>query len=158
MHAPVDDARQVELQEALSQRHEGEQARVEEEQEQQAPLHGETVRHGGVLQTANTFFKRPREAQSRRELCLPPVVSRDTVFWQFSMMAELVEAHTVISSRLWRVTMSEICARGSNAKHETGGKAPGPGSAGRTPVGGSEPVTWPTIVIVSCTHQLLPLH
>lgn len=45
MPAPVDDTRHVELQQALSQRHEGQQARVEEEQKQQAPLHSETVRH-----------------------------------------------------------------------------------------------------------------
>lgn len=48
-HTPVHDPRQVELQEALSEGHEGQQAGVEEEQEQHAPLHSEAVRHGAVL-------------------------------------------------------------------------------------------------------------
>lgn len=57
MPTPVDDTRQVELQQALSQRHEGQQAGVEEEQEQQSPLHSEHVRHGAVLQRGSTDWQ-----------------------------------------------------------------------------------------------------
>lgn len=58
---------------------------------------------------------------SRKEICLPLVADCATVFWQFSMMAELVEAQTVISSLLWRVTMSEICTCRTNGR---GGNEP----------------------------------
>lgn len=57
MPTPVDDTRQVELQQALSQRHEGQQAGVEEEQEQQSPLHSEHVRHGAILQRRSTDWQ-----------------------------------------------------------------------------------------------------
>lgn len=49
-NAPVEDVRQVKLQQALSQGHKGQQASVEEKEEQQPSAHGEAVRHGAVLQ------------------------------------------------------------------------------------------------------------
>ena len=49
IHTPVDDGDQVELQKALSQGTEGQQAAVEEQEESNASPHAETVRQGGVL-------------------------------------------------------------------------------------------------------------
>lgn len=49
-HTPVNNAGQVELQEALSQRYKGQQATVVKEEQLQPSSHTEAIGHGGVLQ------------------------------------------------------------------------------------------------------------